>query len=138
MDKNTKEYGIFIKQEIAKLEQELKSSNGQKIGQIHKKLKRLDRLHQQTIRDFQHERLIHLLVTFFFAGLLILSIATIFIFASLPATYNYALLSTLILIICAFLFITEVFYVRHYYQLENGTQGLYKFSKIIYHLTDKT
>lgn len=130
MDKNIKEYEMFIKQEIAKLEQELKSSNDQKI-------ERLDHLNQQTIRNFQHERLIHLLVTFFFAGLLLLSIATIFIFALLPVTYNYGLLSTLILIICAFLFITEVFYVRHYYQLENGTQSLYKFSRIIYHLTDK-
>lgn len=137
MNKNIKEYEIFIKQEIVKIEQELKSPNDQKIKQINKKIKRLDRLHQQTIRNFQHERLIHLLVTFFFAVLLVLSIATIFIFALLPASYNYALISTFILIICTFLFITEVFYIKHYYQLENGTQDLYKFSKIFYQLTNK-
>ena len=137
MDKNIREYEIFIKQEIKKIEQDLDSSNNDKIKQTHEKIERLDNLHQQTIRNFQHERLIHLLVTFFFASLLILSIMTIFISASLPIAYNYTVLSTLILIICAFLFITEVFYVRYYYQLENGIQSLYKFSKIIYYLTNR-
>lgn len=137
MDKKLEEHTDFIKDKIKQLKQDLTNvSSTSQVEPIKDKIKQLYDFHQKTVRDFQHERLIHLLVTFFFSGLLLLSIVSIFLFASMPTIYGYGLLSTLVTIICAFLFITELFYVRHYYQLENGTQNLYKLSKKIYKLLE--
>ena len=65
---------------------------------------------------FQHERLIHLLVTMTFALLSTLSILSSLFYASI-------LLGVVILLL---LFLT-VSYVVHYYVLENGVQKLYLF-----------
>lgn len=65
---------------------------------------------------FQHERLIHLLVTMTFALLSTLSILSSLFYASI-------LLGVVILLL---LFLT-VSYVVHYYFLENGVQKLYLF-----------
>lgn len=68
------------------------------------------------IQFFQHERLIHLLVTLFFA--LFTLIATIF------AIYT----QNLFFIAISGLFLLLLFpYVIHYYHLENGVQKLYDF-----------
>lgn len=80
--------------------------------------------HIERVRDFQHERFIHLLVTFFFSGLLILSIfgllwtAGIDLSSGLILTYLFGGAGVL-------LFVTVLFYIRHYYRLENGVQKLY-------------
>ena len=57
--------------------------------------------HLIKIKFFQHERLIHLLVTLFYAVFILLSLFIIFL-------------------------IFLVFYVRHYFFLENCVQYLYK------------
>lgn len=135
MDNKLLAHEKFIKTEIEKIESGLKSiKNKQDATLIKVNILDLNNYHQKTVRDFQHERLIHLIVTFFFGGLLLFFIAAIFLFALLPMTSIYAILSTLILITCVFLFVTEVFYVRHYYQLENGTQRLYELSRKLYKL----
>lgn len=74
--------------------------------------------HIERVRDFQHERLVHLLVTFFFAGLFLGSL-TAWLFVS--ATQLFWPLSAL----TAILFVLELAYIRHYYLLENGVQSLY-------------
>lgn len=66
------------------------------------------------IRFFAHERLAHLLVTLFFALLLVLGILFFHAFPSIPV----------FLLSVAFLALL-VPYIRHYYILENGTQRLY-------------
>jgi len=71
------------------------------------------------IQFFQHERLIHLLVTLLFA---LLFVGTTLFFTVFP-TFPLLLLDLLFLILL-------VPYIRHYYILENGTQRLY-------HLQDK-
>lgn len=86
--------------------------------------------HLARVRDFQHERLIHLLVTFFFAGLLILSI---FGFIATPLPELHLPLGALALILA----VLEAFYIRHYYQLENGTQSLYPITKQLYDVTPR-
>lgn len=76
------------------------------------------------MRDFQHERLIHLLVTFFFASLLICSII-VWLTVQIP---------TLFWLLAAFvtiLFVLELAYIRHYYQLENGVQLLYELTEML-------
>jgi hypothetical protein len=65
---------------------------------------------------FQHERLIHLIVTTTFA---ILSIIAIFGFTSWPEITT--------LIITALLLALLIPYIFHYYILENGVQKLYKY-----------
>lgn len=67
------------------------------------------------INFFLHERLIHLLVTLFFS--LISIIFTCLCFYHL----NYYLI-----VITLILYIMDLFYIIHYYRLENGVQLLYK------------
>ena len=69
--------------------------------------------HLIKISFFQHERLIHLLVTLFYALLFIIFLALIMI------TYIFA-------IIAGILFTFLIFYIVHYFYLENGVQYLYK------------
>ena len=69
------------------------------------------------IEYFQHERLIHLMVTLSFALFLLLSIAGIFIF---PREFAV----TAILLTCIFFGLT-IGYVMHYYFLENSVQKMY-------------
>lgn len=74
--------------------------------------------HLKAIQFVQHERLIHLLVTFFFAFLFLVSIAASLFIPSLP----YFLLDLILVILLGF-------YVRHYYRLENTVQHWYDLYK---------
>ena len=67
------------------------------------------------IKFFSHERLIHLIVTMFFALFTI-----IFFYISLT------LQSFILMIVTITLLILLVFYIFHYFYLENGVQHLYK------------
>lgn len=65
---------------------------------------------------FQHERLIHLIVTVTFALLTIIAIMGT-LFTPQPALFALVLMLLVLLIP----------YIRHYYILENGVQKLYKY-----------
>ena len=69
------------------------------------------------IAYFQHERLIHLMVTLSFALFLLLSIGSLFIF---PSEF---ILTAVILV--AIFFVLTIAYVFHYYFLENSVQKMY-------------
>ncbi|MBQ6017215.1 MAG: hypothetical protein IJL19_04965 [Clostridiales bacterium] len=69
------------------------------------------------ISYFQHERLIHLMVTLAFAIFLLFEIFTLFI---MPTDFIVAG----ILLVCLFLGLT-IGYVMHYYFLENSVQQMY-------------
>ena len=71
--------------------------------------------HLIKIKFFSHERLIHLIVTMFFA-----LFAILFIYFSL--TFN----SVIYIILSIVLLVILVFYIMHYYFLENSVQYLYK------------
>lgn len=94
-----------------------------------KKLKTADRealyrYHLERVKDFQHERLIHLIVTLFFAVLFIVSMIAWLIAPTFIPGLRWPLgIQTLIL------FILDVFYVAHYYHLENGVQSLYEITE---------
>lgn len=70
---------------------------------------------------FQHERLIHLIVTALFALLTVMSI-----FASLLMPEQLVLLLLDLLFI-----ILLVPYIAHYYRLENGVQKLYEYYDLL-------
>ena len=65
---------------------------------------------------FQHERLVHLIVTITFAILTMLAILGT-IYAPQPALFALVVLLLVLLIP----------YIRHYYILENGVQKLYRY-----------
>lgn len=69
--------------------------------------------HLIKIHFFQHERLIHLLVTLFFGIFTVLS-------------FFFSLLHPLLLILPFLFVLLLIFYVFHYFFLENNVQYLYK------------
>lgn len=69
--------------------------------------------HLVKINFFQNERLIHLLVTLAYG---------IFLFLSIIISLNNYIFTLITIIITIFL----IFYVRHYFFLENHVQYLYK------------
>lgn len=71
------------------------------------------------ISFFQHERLIHLIVTVLFAFLTIFT-ATCSCFLT---DFYYEMLFCLLSVLCLTLLVP---YIRHYYILENGVQKLYE------------
>ena len=71
------------------------------------------------IKFFQHERLIHLIVTVLFAFLTIFNIACSCFLNNPSYGIPFCVLSVLCLILL-------VPYIHHYYVLENGVQKLYE------------
>ena len=69
--------------------------------------------HLIKINFFQHERLVHLIVTLFYALIFI-------VFMSLGFVHY------LFFTIAAILLVFLLFYIVHYFRLENGVQYLYK------------
>jgi len=67
------------------------------------------------ISYFQHERLIHLIVTVLFAILEIMAVFMIMVAPSAPAV-----------LLCIMFLVLLVPYVMHYYFLENSVQKMYK------------
>ena len=67
------------------------------------------------ITFFEHERLIHLIVTMFFV-----LFSLIFTFMCFYTKVDYFIIITLIL------YVIDIFYIFHYYFLENSVQKLYK------------
>jgi membrane-bound metal-dependent hydrolase YbcI (DUF457 family) len=74
--------------------------------------------HDRRVRDFQHERLIHLLVTLFVALFALLAVAWLLHDPSGGAAALAALLLGL-----------TAAYLLHYFRLENGVQRLYGLSR---------
>lgn len=72
------------------------------------------------IRFFQHERLIHLIVTVTFAILTLLSLLDCMLSPRLP-----------LFVLVILLLVLLVPYIRHYYILENGVQMLYAYYDIL-------
>lgn len=94
---------------------------------------RVDRVtayHQAVVRDLQHERLIHLIVTLFFALLFVAStVGFVLVSGSGIITLVYGMGALVVLLL-----ITEIAYVRHYYLLENGVQRLYDYTDRLHEL----
>jgi len=133
MDKKIKDHQIYMELKLDKLEalfEDAKSQDDQL--QLARKAEVLHRYHVEKVTNFQHERLIHLIVTFFFAGLLMLSLAGLFM--ALSTCDLYSLMVILTGVLSLILLVTELLYVRHYYSLENGVQKLYLLSDRLYKL----
>jgi uncharacterized BrkB/YihY/UPF0761 family membrane protein len=86
--------------------------------------KALSDFNQTRIGFFQHERLIHLLITLFFGLMFFSSVIAALLLTNAgndSLFLNFGLLS-----ISAILLLLLFFYVWHYFFLENGVQKLYQ------------
>ncbi|MBQ2695619.1 hypothetical protein IJG04_03235 [Candidatus Saccharibacteria bacterium] len=111
MEKKIKEYEKFINAETKK------DLSPAERG-------RLMELHRDMVANFQHERLIHLIITLFFA---VMAVVFLFITAWGIAAYGPLLGMVPLYLLTVILVVLTGFYVKHYYFLENHVQGLYKF-----------
>ncbi len=83
--------------------------------------------HLIQIGFFQHERLVHLIVTVTFAILTLISIVAAFMICN-PALYVLTLLLVVLLIP----------YIMHYYTLENEVQKMYgQYDRILEHMREE-
>lgn len=73
------------------------------------------RNHERTVAAMQHERLVHLLVTLAFGVFLLLSIGIALLYPSLQ-----------VYILSGLFFVMLMFYVAHYFFLENTVQRWYE------------
>ena len=89
--------------------------------------------HETMVQHFQHERLIHLVVTMFFALFTILFFA-IYIMLTINAPKGVwgQIITNGSGVIFAILVVVLAFYIRHYYLLENGVQKLEEITKRFY------
>ncbi|WP_294753941.1 hypothetical protein [uncultured Ruminococcus sp.] len=71
--------------------------------------------HLDKIKFMQHERIVHFLVTMLFSIVLTVFIAVLIFTPNIPSL----LLVTIILVLL-------IFYIKHYYFLENTVQKMYK------------
>ena len=89
--------------------------------------------HKVMTQQFQHERFIHLVVTLFFALFMVIFF-TVFLMLAIYLPNGGAFDSLLLCvgIVTMIFFVITLFYVRHYYQLENGTQKLEELTKKLF------
>ena len=93
----------------------------------------LIKYHLVMTQQFQHERIIHLIVTMFFAlFMIIFFIAFLALTIALSGNGAAGYILSAMGVITLILVIVTLFYVRHYYQLENGTQRLEEITKQLY------
>ncbi len=106
MKKRILAYLLFIDNKIAEYKKEPPKS----VEEIDTEISR----HLIQISMFQHERLIHLIVTVLF------TIITIF-----TILYNIICQNETVFILIIALFVLLLPYIKHYYLLENGVQKMY-------------
>ena len=76
--------------------------------------------HITQVAFFQHERLVHLIVTVTFAVLELLTVCAYVIVVALDSTLSFPLLILALLIL-----VLLIPYIKHYYLLENEVQKMY-------------
>lgn len=114
MEKKIREYEKYIAREAGRSEMSAAERA------------RLADLHSEMMVNFQHERLIHLMVTLFFA---LITVIIIFVVAWLVLNYGVMMEMIPLFALVVVLVVLTGCYVRHYYFLENHVQGLYKYTE---------
>lgn len=105
MEQRILSYRKYMDELLAKLQQEEISDEERE---------RLKREHLTQVSFFQHERLVHLIVTVTFA---LLEIVAVLIALAFPG------IATLLLVVAVLVLLVP--YIRHYYILENEVQKMY-------------
>lgn len=113
MEKKIKEYEKFIEK---KTSEKLSSAEREQLAEYHREM----------VTNFQHERLVHLIIMLFFVMISLVLIGGLG-WTLCEIGWSLNLLSMYIL--DAVVVILTICYVKHYYFLENHIQGLYKYAK---------
>lgn len=109
-----------MKHGLKEYSNELKKLSEENISISDKELK----YHYIKIKNYQHERLIHLLITITFSFITLFSLY----FAKTNIAYLVVTLISFIMLVC---------YIMYYYYLENTIQLLYKYYDLIYKKNSK-
>lgn len=125
MDKEIYEHRDYVMSEIKRID--LIKNNQDKSDAF----RFLLTYHDMQVKNFQHERHIHLLVTITFGFIAIGFLAVLFIWLWVDNN-QLDIVTILLTMVSLTLIILEGFYVRFYYHLENKTQHLYKLGADIY------
>ena len=113
MKREMKEYEKFIEEEIRK------GNHSKELLEYHKEM----------VRCFQHERLVHLIITLFFVFIALVFLIMTGIFVGKSGdnwTMFWPMYGT-----AAIVTGLAIAYVKYYYYLENHTQALYKLTGVI-------
>ncbi|MDR0591416.1 MAG: hypothetical protein LBG75_02590 [Candidatus Nomurabacteria bacterium] len=127
MDKKLKQHHAYIESKIDSL---ARSKNDNTLDAT-------ITYHQDMVRNFQHERFIHLVVTFFFIAVTLALLAAYVAFIARDHDGSLRSVSACLGAIVAILAVTDLFYIRHYYRLENGVEKLYGLTEKLYKLKVK-
>jgi uncharacterized BrkB/YihY/UPF0761 family membrane protein len=111
----------YLKTHISFVEKNLKKSRAD--------WKTLSEFNRTQIDFFQHERLIHLLITLFFGLLFFLSVSVELLLTA--AGNSLIFLNIGLTAVNAILLLVLGFYIGHYFILENGVQKLYRLDREI-------
>jgi len=126
MDKKLRLHHDYIEKKIAGFGKKRPSE---------KELSTLLHYHENMIQNFQHERLIHLLVTLFFAMVMLAGMVSFMVLQWYMGDNGQAwLILAPAGLVCVILLVTTLFYIRHYYRLENGCEKLYDLTEELYRL----
>lgn len=131
MDKEIYEHRDFVTSELTRIDK-IKDQNAKIIS-----LNALLQYHDMQVKNFQHERLIHLIVTVTFAFIAIGAWAALYGWLMLDEG-RYDMVTILLIILTLILTVLEGFYVRFYYHLENRTQKLYALGTKVYQAMQKS
>ena len=112
MEKMIKSYEQFIEK---KASEKLSDANRGELVEYHKEM----------VTNFQHERLIHLLIMLFFITVALILLG---ILAWSIIMYGFILEMLAFYIMTGIVTILAIAYIKHYYFLENHIQNLYKYS----------
>lgn len=113
-----------MEKKIRDYEQYIAKRTGEIAGPIERA--KLAEFHREMVMNFQHERLVHLLIMLFFVSV---SLVLIGIFAAFCYCYGFLLELIPFYLLLALVVVLTGFYIRHYYFLENHIQGLYKYTR---------
>ena len=112
--------GDFMKNGLKNYCEELKKMSEGKKTISDKELQ----YHYIKIKNYQHERLVHLIITITFAFITLFSLY----FARNDIAYFMITLISFVMLIC---------YIMYYYYLENTIQKLYKYYDLLFHKSNK-
>jgi len=131
MDKRINSHKKFVQLEMSRIEKIADDVSRKKAA------RKLLKFHDIQTKNFQHERLIHLLITLFFAVLMFASWfgcgAAWLAFAEVDFANKLFMLICASLLV-AILTVLEICYIMYYYRLENRTAKLYDLTREIYKL----
>ncbi|MDR0352381.1 MAG: hypothetical protein LBI02_03160 [Opitutaceae bacterium] len=120
MEKQLKNHLAFVTRALAELE-----ASGNPHPDADARARLLLGHHLAQTAAFQHERLIHLLVTLFFGALLLAAM----ICTKIWPLWQFLALDALLLVI-------ELFYIKHYFVLENTVQKFYPLTQRLHRFLD--